>query len=137
MNIVKIVSGLVAGVGLIGFVASQAAAGTCQSNNRPLPANPGPSQDLMTLSCSHLGGPATTGTAAIGRAAPAAGGALTVTAGKTAGGAGLAVVSQCLNSSGNVVGTPASDVTIGGANPSQTCPAATTALWRGLINHVE
>jgi hypothetical protein len=131
MKTLKIAGAIVAATALMGFAASQALAGSCQTI-RSFPPAPGPSQDLMTMSCSHLGGPATAGS----MTASTINGVKTVSAGKTAGGAGLTVVSNCLNSAGSVIGT-AADGNIGGANPSFTCPFATTVQWRALVNFVE
>ena len=125
----KLISQIVAAAALVGFAASPAFAGTCQTTDRPFPTAGSGGQDAVTMTCKHKSNAAagvTTGL--VGVFADAAGGH--TSAQLTVGAAGI-------DSAGNVISScRVTDTTTGGGGQTLLC-SAFPVKWRGFIQYIE
>ena len=132
----KLISQIVAAAALVGFAASPAFAGTCQTTDRPFPTAGSGGQDAVTMTCKHKSNAAagvTTGL--VGVFADAAGGH--TSAQLTVGAAGTSATVEAIDSAGNVISScRVTDTTTGGGGQTLLC-SAFPVKWRGFIQYIE
>jgi hypothetical protein len=126
MNTSKLVFEALASIALVGFVSSQALAGTCQTEIRNFPAG----TENIKIVCTAPGAATTTATVT----AQTVSGTKSLIANLNSAPAGRFARSEGLNAAGAVIaGCTAQDNTPGGATSSVTCAAA--VKWRGSVTY--
>jgi hypothetical protein len=131
MQLLKLSRHILATTSLVGLMASQALAGQCLTQIRNFPGNG--SNDLMNMTCEHFFAGVTAGSAS---AQADALGNKTVRGEKTAGGAGLKVISQGLDNAGNITCSSEDSSASTGAPVIANCSAATTR-FRGVFQYAD